>query len=179
MKDTIKIILYTLVCIVFNFSCKNSAERNRIKRNDFEIKPEFKKYAHYIEDARFKVYLKMGAKKVEIKKTGMHADSMYLGEMNLALFNCEQKHNGIIIDFIFKYGDSSIYYDNSPLATGSVFYRNGNINDWFFAYGDLRMINFDSPDKIDTMLVLYRLNKRDFLNPWFKKRLEDSIKNRR
>lgn len=179
MIDINKNIVCTLFFILFNFSCKNSVERNRIKPNDFEIKSEFKQYERFIEDARFKVYLKMGAKKTAIKDPGIHTDSMYLGEMNLTLFSCERKYDGLMVNFIFKYGDSGIYYDNSPSATASVFYRNGNINDWFFAYGDLHMIYFDSIDKIDTVQVLQRLNKRDSLNPWFKKRLEDRLLNRR
>lgn len=175
----IKIIVYTLFFTLLNFSCKNSEQRNGIKHIDFVIKPEFKKYERYIEDARFKVYLKMGTKKGAIKDKILHIDSMYLGAMDLSLLSCEQKYNGLMVDFIFKYGDSSLYYDNSPSATSSVFYRNENINDWFFAYGDLHLIYFDSPNQIDTIQVLQRLNKRDFLNPWFKKRLEDSILNRK
>ncbi|WP_133054837.1 hypothetical protein [Niastella populi] len=175
MKDIIKIIVLVLFFAFCNFYCKNSGKGNAIKNDDFVIKPELKKFERFIEDARFKIYLKMGARKVAIEDKTKLTDSMYLGSMNLALYACEQKYNGLMVDFMFEYGDSAAYADNSPDATGSVFYKNVNIDDWHFAYGDLRMIYFDLPNQIDTTVIIQMLNNGEIINPWFKKKLEDSI----
>jgi hypothetical protein len=43
----------------------------------------------------------------------------------------------------------------------------------------LNVIYFDLPEQIDTMQVWERLKSNKSLNAWFKKRLEDSIANRK
>lgn len=179
MKDKIKITVLALTLSVFVLSCNNLLKEQQKKEYDITVPSEFEKYKQYIDDARFKIYLKMGMQNVAVKDAIHHRDSMLLGEMDLTHVSCRKltvpMNTGLLVEFGFSYNDSVIFYNNSPSFVSGVFYRDMNIHDWFFGYGELNVIDYHRSSQIDTPGVLKYIAKGGDLNSWFKKRIEDSL----
>jgi hypothetical protein len=60
-----------------------------------------------------------------------------------------------------------------------MYFRNNSLKDYFFVFGDLSVVFFDKPIKIDTAKLISYYNSGKQLNSWFKKKFEDSILNRK
>lgn len=139
----------------------------------------FEKYRSYVEDAKFKVYLKMGMQMVAVNDVIHRRDSMLLGEMSLEFAGCREltdpEYKGLLVEFLFTYNNGSVFYNNSPLFVNGVFYRNKKIDDWCFAYGELSVISYEYPRQIDTAGVLRYLGKGGKLNAWFANAIKDSL----
>lgn len=179
----IKNLTAVFISYMFLFACINTTQEKKKGLDEILIPQKFEKYKSYIDDARFKIYLKMGMQKVPIKDTILYRDSMLLGEMNLTPVRCQEfiipEYTGLLVEFTFRYNGNDVFYNNSPFFSSSIFYRNKNIHDWFFAYGELSLISYDYPREIDTLSILEYLDKGGKLNIWFTKMIRDSIVNRR
>ena len=177
------IIIY-MIGVVLIMSCKNVSKPIDTKKDSIAswlyIKPEHKKYAPYISYARYLIYLKMAAEPIATEAPPYAlSERLYYGMYNLKLVGCQEKQSGLWLDFSFLNGDKQMLMLGKEAEknnyTCSVCFWNKNLKDYYFAYGDLNIIFFDRPSKIDTAKLLKYYNSGKYLNEWFKKKLEDSI----
>jgi hypothetical protein len=104
-------------------------------------------------------------------------DSLSYGMLDVELAGCDTLMNGLAIHFLFRQGSKIFLIPSVNLPqikeyVSGVFYMGMSLDKYSFIKDN---IFYDEPFRIDTALAIRFYNSNRKINPWLKRRIEDSL----
>lgn len=181
MKETIK-ILFCLAILACNTQREGKPDVRDSTKNQRVLSGGIgDSNLVYIEDAKFKVYLKMCASPVLYYNKPLHSymlnDTLLYGTLDLELSSCDTVMGGLAVHFTFRQGDKKFLISavNLPAIkeyVSGVFYKGKALDKYSYIKDN---IYYDEPFKIDTALAINFYNSNKNINPWFRKQMHDRL----